>query len=359
MPVKESRGAVNIAAAYIGAVIGAGFLSGQEIMEFFLSFGVKGIIGTLLSGILFGALGSSILQVSFRRHVKSYEGFVTDVMGPYIGRFMDIVLFGLSLGTLGIMLAGAGQLVSEQFNVTALVGIGLTSLSLLVAINWGIDSILLVNKFLVPILMCTGPGIAIATISSCLGGSGSSVLVAPQAQGSWLLSSILYVSYNSMIALTFLAPLGGECQSEGAAKGGGWLGGLILGVASNLIAIALYLKGNMVLESQLPMLILARGHGPVVQGIYVFSLWAAIFTTALSNLYGLSVRLGESVGCNWKKVTIPLMLVGIALSYAGFSKLIGLVYPFFGLLGLPFIFLTIAKSPSLKERFAFFFQRRG
>ena len=46
---------------YIGTVIGAGFASGREIIEFFGVYGVKGIFGMIISGVLFSLAGSLLL----------------------------------------------------------------------------------------------------------------------------------------------------------------------------------------------------------------------------------------------------------------------------------------------------------
>ena len=43
----------KIAMAFVGIIIGAGFASGQEMIQYFTSFGTWGIIGTLASIFIF------------------------------------------------------------------------------------------------------------------------------------------------------------------------------------------------------------------------------------------------------------------------------------------------------------------
>ena len=52
---------IKIASIYVGTVIGAGFASGREIIEFFGVYGLKGIVGIIISGFLFSVLGSLLL----------------------------------------------------------------------------------------------------------------------------------------------------------------------------------------------------------------------------------------------------------------------------------------------------------
>src|SRR3546814_20448857 len=46
------REAFKISIAFVGVVVGAGFASGQDIMQFFTSFGLVGLVGAVISGAL-------------------------------------------------------------------------------------------------------------------------------------------------------------------------------------------------------------------------------------------------------------------------------------------------------------------
>ncbi|WP_052074127.1 hypothetical protein [Tetragenococcus muriaticus] len=53
----------RIAMAFVGIIIGAGFASGQEILQYFTSFGIWGIIGTIVSVFIFGFFGFVIVDM--------------------------------------------------------------------------------------------------------------------------------------------------------------------------------------------------------------------------------------------------------------------------------------------------------
>ncbi|MFF2755834.1 hypothetical protein ACFVR1_19255 [Psychrobacillus sp. NPDC058041] len=53
----------QIGSAIIGIIVGAGFASGQEILQFFSSFGYFGITGSILAAILFAFLGMNLTQL--------------------------------------------------------------------------------------------------------------------------------------------------------------------------------------------------------------------------------------------------------------------------------------------------------
>ncbi len=54
----------QIGSAFIGIIVGAGFASGQEILQFFSSFGYVGIAGSILAAVLFAFLVMHSLHVS-------------------------------------------------------------------------------------------------------------------------------------------------------------------------------------------------------------------------------------------------------------------------------------------------------
>lgn len=58
MKVKQNQnvGIFKIAATYIGTIVGAGFASGQEVLQYFVSYGIVGVIGIIISTFLFFSL---------------------------------------------------------------------------------------------------------------------------------------------------------------------------------------------------------------------------------------------------------------------------------------------------------------
>lgn len=48
--VQSKGSASQLAFVYVGTVVGAGFATGREIVEFFLKFGWFGLFGIIISG---------------------------------------------------------------------------------------------------------------------------------------------------------------------------------------------------------------------------------------------------------------------------------------------------------------------
>ncbi len=71
-----------IAVTYMGALVGAGFASGQEIWFFFLSYGFAGLWGIICSGVLITVLGIVLLRLGYEGGYSSYQQLFEHFLGP-------------------------------------------------------------------------------------------------------------------------------------------------------------------------------------------------------------------------------------------------------------------------------------
>mgnify|MGYP000990777376 FL=1 len=70
----------------------------------------------------------------------------------------------------------------------------------------------------------------------------------------WLVSAVLYVSYNIIISTAVLSPLGSEAQDIRAVRNGAVLGGLGLGLGAVMIYFALSCSISEVTDLEVPMI---------------------------------------------------------------------------------------------------------
>lgn len=67
----------------IGALIGAGFASGQEIHLFFYRFGIFGIFGLILCGFLIGlVINKTFLIIYKNEKINNYQDFLNEIFRP-------------------------------------------------------------------------------------------------------------------------------------------------------------------------------------------------------------------------------------------------------------------------------------
>lgn len=61
----------KFAGAIIAFLIGSGFASGQEVLQFFTNYGLKGILGVFVAMALFVVLGAVLMRYGFNTVMSS------------------------------------------------------------------------------------------------------------------------------------------------------------------------------------------------------------------------------------------------------------------------------------------------
>lgn len=336
----------QVAATYVGAVMGAGFASGQEIQQFFAGFGKPGLLGILISTSLFSLLGWIMLELQERWRVTTYSEFFEHLLGRTWGRRADILVSAfLFLGMIA-MLSGVGALFVQYFDLPAWIGVTLTTIVIALALWYKGEGVLWINSVLIPVkfIFCLG----IAGISIFLGASGENeggVILSNPLIAHWAFSGVLYVSFNLTLALVVFASLGKEVQKPGA-RFGAVLGGMALGVFALAIGGAL-LHFPEVMKLEIPMVAVAGKLGQWAAFFYVVVLWLAMLTAAIGNGFSLVTRIEDTGKMDYRMASILLLLLVFPLSGVQFSSLVKIVYPLFGYFGLvflPFLFYSWRKK---------------
>ena len=326
----------QVAATYVGAVMGAGFASGQEIQQFFARFGLWGLGGVVLSAVLFSLLGWAMLDLQGRWKITSYRDFFDYLLGPRMGRWADVLVSALLFVGMFAMISGSGALFYQYFGISRWLGILLTSLVIVLALWFRGEGVLWINSVLIPLKFIFCLGIATAAIFWATTGDGEGYMILPHPIiNNWALSAILYVSLNLTLAMVVFASLGRIVQKPGARLGA-LLGGVALGIFAFAIGASL-LRFPDTLGLEIPMVAVASKLGNWTAFFYVVVLWLAMITAAVGNGFSLISRLVDSGKFSYGNTTLILMLILMPLAGIKFSQIVRLVYPLFGSLGLVFI----------------------
>lgn len=79
--MQNFRQALKIGFAYTGVVVGAGFSTGQEILQFFTNNGAVSIFAILLSGLLILFTGKWTADVGFDIKAESHVDSLLNMFG--------------------------------------------------------------------------------------------------------------------------------------------------------------------------------------------------------------------------------------------------------------------------------------
>jgi len=137
--------------------------------------------------------------------------------------------------------------------------------------------------------------------------------------GNWLWAAVLYVSYNLVLAISVLGPLGVQAKNKNAIRNGAILGGIGLGVSATAIYFAMERNFEIVRDMEIPMIYLAGSLSYILQIVYALVLIGEIYTTAVGSLYGFSARITDINEGKAKFYIIGATLLALAASQLGFS----------------------------------------
>lgn len=330
--------------AYLGAVIGAGFASGQEIVQFFVNYGSRGLDGGIIAGVLFALSGALLLNTAHNHSISNYQNLLEYLFGRSWGRVVDLMLAAFLFLGISTMIAASGAIFSEHLYLSKYLGIMVAYFLIVLMLGAGKKGLIRSYNLLVPVKLILLLGIT-AYAAFCLNGNESiyTNTIKTYTPGNWATASILYVAYNfalAMVVLTEYQPLTTRRQAVGGAIWGGLLLGFL--VVIYYMAMAKFLPE--VTWYEVPMLFITGRISSLVKTVYILVLWVGILTTALANAYGFSQRTARLTGMKYQTCLIICITMALPLSMQSFSALVGKVYPLFGLLGIFILAALIYKS---------------
>jgi len=344
----ETKNIIRVASVYAASIIGAGFASGQEIMQFFSAYKTGGFYGVLLAGVLFGAVGCIVLSIVYSGRIKNYEEFIFPVFGWQIGWVIEIAVTLYIFCMYSIMIAGSGNVLAQWLKIPAQYAVFIMGIICMFLIMTNIKGISVLSSVVTPVLLAgiILSGLYIIITKQCPVSGISGYL--SHITDNWIFSSILYVSYNSILAIMVMCSMFPYLKNRRTAVGAGILGGAALSLAALVINAVIFLFPSAA-EKEIPVMEILQSLSTPAGSLYAVLLWIAMLTSAVTSGFCFTDRIYSMFRLNRKLMAFLLCLAAVPLSALGFSRLISVVYPAFGYLGL-FMIIVILISGAQKSR---------
>jgi len=345
---KRTGKVLQIAATYMGTIVGAGFATGQEILQFFTRFGYWGTFTIALATAMFIWLGTKMMLIASDIKAKSYEDLNKALFGDKIGRLVSHFMLVVLLGVTAVMLAGAGAIFYEHWNISYQSGLLITAFGCYFLLRKGMKAILAVNSIVVPLMLLFTVLVMIDTFKTP-GADKFITLTSDLSPWAAWASPFLYTAFNLSMSQAVLVPLGAEIQDRKTIVAGSWVGGIGIGfmLLAGHIALSLHMPG--IQQYAIPMGGIARSLGHGIQLVYIFLIFAEIFTTLIADIYGLTLQLQERLKWARSVLTFGVLVVCYLASQIGFGPLLSTLYPLFGFISMGWLFLMIRKRASAKD----------
>lgn len=318
----------------IGTMIGAGFASGQEMYLFFFSYGIEGLIGIFISSTIIGFVIYKILEIVNKYGINTYKDLLDILiqkntkLKPIINMIINIFI----LITFFIMIAGFGAYFEQEMGMNRLIGSIILAVASFIIFMTSVKGFVKANELLVPILTVSLVVIGIINLKDIHVLELSNYMIKTN-QSSFVLSAILYSSYNSILLIPVLLTLKNYIQNKKQILKVAISSTIIMIILSIIIFLLLVNVDVDITKLEMPAVYVVSNISKLLRYIYGFIILGSIFTTAIS--------LGTSFLQNTKKnkksytqIAIIMCITSVLISKIGFSNLVSLLYPIFGYLGL-------------------------
>lgn len=342
---------ITIMLAYVGVVTGAGLASGQELLQYFVGLGLKGMVGISMVAILHMLIGGLLLQLGSHYLANDHSDVFDEITNKFISKFMDLSLIFTCFVIGFVMIAGAGSNLNQAFGTPSvigsiictvlIIGVGMLDFEKVSKVIGSFTPFIIVFTLIGSIYTFTHykpDWQAIAEIAQNLPSNFDTVGV----------SVLNYFGMCLMTAVSMALVLGGDELNTGEAGLGGLLGGLLVGILGILIVLTLFIRVDEVKGLDIPMLYIIEDINPILGKVMAAVIFGMIFNTAISLFYALARRFSNGDERKFKILLVTLTLVGFVLSFGGFKKLVSVFYPIIGYAGI--IMLIVLVFAYFKEK---------
>lgn len=328
----------------IGALIGAGFASGQEIYVFFYRFGIKGLVGIFLCSIIMSVAIYRTLNLIYKNKINTYEEFLEKIFAnKRISHLMNILVNIFLCITFFIMVSGFGAYFEQKFGLNKLIGSTILAVISYITFSKNIEFITKLNSIIVPILILS---ILMIGIKKILNTNLSETCLNTTIDNNyyWIIQSIIYTSYNLILIIPVLVSLRQFIKTERQIKQISILVCIIIFILASLIFLLLINVDINFNNLQMPIIYVIEKDFSNFSNLYGIIILIAIFTTAISSGISFLKNICKKEN-SFPQIMRIMCITSVIISQFGFSNLVKILFSVFGYLGLMQVFYILkAKS---------------
>ena len=349
---KNFSNILKIALTYTTTVLGAGFISGKELMSFFVCYGSLGLFGVCISGVLFSLVAYSVMKIIYQNKIEGYKSFSNFVFGKRWAFIFQIVTCAFLLVIFSAMISAGGQVFFDVFNFgfSRFFWCIIFGLICLITLFTEVNGFVKINTLLGPFIIVGGIIIGVLIFFDFGKTPQIDFFIFEETHNvsfNFVLSAVIYTAYNIITAIAVIISLKKFIKSKCVMNFSGGVGGIMIGILGIAMSLPIFKNYNNLLNSSMPIFDMVK-QCQFLKWVYIVILIISIFTTAIASLFSLINNFQKTKENSFIKVF--LVIWGILMAQIGFSNFVELVYPFFGLFGFLQIILILYKAFKLNKK---------
>ena len=255
---------------------------------------------------------------------------------------INLIINIFILVTFFIMIAGFGAYFEQQFGINSIIGTIILAILSFIIFLTSVKGVVKASEILVPILIIFLIVIGFINLREVNLLKLGNYLIRTN-QSNYVLSSILYCSYNSILLIPVLLTLKEYVKNRKQIFFISAISTTITIILSIIIFLILVRVDVDIAKLEMPAVYFVSNMFKFLKIVYGFIILASIFTTSIS--LGISFLTNTSKNKkSYTQLAVIMCITSVIVSKIGFSNLINLLYPIFGYLGLLQIWKIIRRT---------------
>ncbi|SDI99890.1 YkvI family membrane protein [Natribacillus halophilus] len=335
--VKTNRIAIAIAFGYISFIIGAGYASGQEILQFFANYGVWSYFAALLAGLIITFFITQTSKLGYVIQTESYQIALGRLLGNKIAYVFDYILIFFLYGLSVIMIAGTGSALYDGFAVPTWIGSLITIILLFIFLQFDFTRIVKILGSITPFLIIVvfiiaGYNVLNPTIPLSEVSQYTDINRAPS--GWWVWDAINYAGLVIANSFAFFIIIGATNENYAVSKRAPLFGGLLFTLLLVLMTAGLVANLEVANNVDIPTFFLAEQIHPAVRLLMAAIMVGVLFNAVIGVLFPFVKRFTKVYSKEYKIMMAISLIVAYIISFVGFIDLVNFFYPIFGYIGI-------------------------
>lgn len=333
--------------------MGSGFATGQEILQFFTTSGVKGMLATILFLLITATTTYFISGTGQKVQFNNPFDIFTYYCGKWLGNiyiwFSVIVMYCVLI----VILAGAGASLHQFYGVPTFAGIMIIGGLALGTVLLGVEKIIQIIGSLsfiqiIFILLLGGFGLTSLAQNPGIILDNSDLITTTAMETSsphWALSGVLYAFLVTITIAPFLVSCGITANNVQEARISAITGTIIFTLSIVVLIIAELIYFHIFIGKEVPTLAMANYISPYFGTFFTLVIVIASYSAVSSNLLMITRKFAAFKTNKFNILALLLILIAMICSATfSFAALVNFIFPILGYSASIFIVLMLYKE---------------
>ena len=335
----------------IASYIGAGFATGQEVMQFCAAYGRPSFLFVACFFVLFTYALRSCAKAGAQKQLTHGKDVFYHFCGRRAGALYDLYATAFLYLSLIIMHGGAASTAHTQWGLPAWGGALLLAVLIGGTVVMGLDRLVDILGVLGPvtiamIIFTTGVTVWLDAdkIAAGMKMIETGEVNVPRIGSSFFTATLSNVGFVILFYAPFMTELGAK-KDRRELKCATFSAVAAISAAMIIVSLALIATIRTSAAADIPTLLMARRISPVFAQAFSFVIYAGIYTASVPLLWTVSTRFAEGGTVRHRLVVVLLTLGAVVISVClPYKTLVNTIYGFGGYLGAFLLLFMIAHT---------------